>query len=117
MGYKRLLNEIRTDMIEGAIEIRPVFPTTNGAVEVIADEDSIVTYRRGWRRVERWEGEVRTHVFRTKISAHKWLAVLDGVWKALQTEKPDTSMYDELAASGNYSDDELAMMRAEWGLG
>lgn len=105
-------DQIRIDLQEGADFWSPFAHTLYDATN---PEDPIL-YQRTSRRVERYEGTVRTHVFHVKIPAHKWANVLNRVRAQLEAEPADDALYVELAASGTYTPEQLRMMREEWGL-
>lgn len=115
MGYVKLKQQLTIDLLEA----QGGFYVSGGVVELDSDADSDtrpIFYLRHWRRIERYEGSVRTHVFRAKIPAHRWVDFVRSVGRDLFNAPLDTSGYDTLAASGDYTTEELALMREEWGI-
>ena len=115
MGYVKLKQQLVIDLLEA----EGGFYIYHNVLELDGDADSDtrpICYRRGWRRVERYEGSVRTHVFRVKIPAHRWETFIRTAFRDLLEQPLDTSGYDTLVASGQYTPEQLALMREEWGI-
>ena len=115
MGFIQLKQQLAIDLLEA----EGSWYAFRNVVELdsAADDDTHpVCYLRHWRRVERYEGRVRTHVFRVKIPAHRWEGFIRDAATALFEQPLDTSGYDTLAASGEYTPEQLALMREEWGI-